>query len=179
MPAFCAIIAGFFVAVSLKNHLLLFERPFVKRFALCYRTMVWPVLSVLSVCDVGLLWPNSWMDQDATWYGGRPRSRPCVRWGPSSPSKRGTAPHPIYSPCLLWPNGWMDQDATWYRGGLGPGDIVSDGVPAPQKRGTAAPTFWSMSIMANWSPVSATAELLFGSLSLRILCVCACVCVCL
>ena len=30
-----------------------------------------------------LLWPNGWMDQDATWYGGRPRPRQlCVRWGP-------------------------------------------------------------------------------------------------
>jgi len=26
-----------------------------------------------------LLWPNGWMDQDAAWYGGMPRSRPhCV-----------------------------------------------------------------------------------------------------
>jgi len=40
-----------------------------------------------------VLWSNSWIDQDATWYGGRPRPRPhCVRWGPSSPSqKRDTA----------------------------------------------------------------------------------------
>jgi len=38
-----------------------------------------------------LLWPNGWMDQDATWYEGRPQPRPhCVTWGPSSP-KRGTA----------------------------------------------------------------------------------------
>jgi len=22
-----------------------------------------------------LLWPNGWMDQDATWYGGRPQHR--------------------------------------------------------------------------------------------------------
>jgi len=38
-----------------------------------------------------LLWPNGWMDQDATRYGGRTRSRRlCVTWGPSSPSpKRG------------------------------------------------------------------------------------------
>jgi len=28
-----------------------------------------------------LLWSNSWMDEDATWYGSRPRPRPhCVRW---------------------------------------------------------------------------------------------------
>jgi len=36
-----------------------FGRPFVKRFALCYRSVD---LSVLSVCDVGVLWPNGWMD---------------------------------------------------------------------------------------------------------------------
>ena len=68
-----------------------FGRPFVKRFALCYRTAVCPVC--LSVCDVGVLWPNGWMDQDETWHGGRPRPRPhCVRSGPSSPH-RGTAPN--------------------------------------------------------------------------------------
>jgi len=46
----------------------------------------------MSVCNVGVLWPNDWIDQDATWYGGRPRpGRHCVRWGPSSPTQRGTA----------------------------------------------------------------------------------------
>jgi len=40
-----------------------------------------------------LLWTNGWKDQDATWYGGRPRPRPrSVRWGPSSPPERDTAP---------------------------------------------------------------------------------------
>ena len=39
-----------------------------KRFALCYRTVVCPVC-VLSG-NVGVLWPNGWMDQDATWHGG-------------------------------------------------------------------------------------------------------------
>ena len=52
-------------------------------------------VSVLSVCDIGVLWPNGWMNQDATWYGGRPRRRRhCVRLGPRSPlplQKRGTA----------------------------------------------------------------------------------------
>jgi len=75
-------------------------------------------LSVLSVCDVGVLWPNDWMDQDVTWYGGRPRPRPhCVRWGPSCPSPKGAQPPPqIFGPCLLWPKGWMDQYATWCEG---------------------------------------------------------------
>ena len=64
-------------------------RPFVKRFALSYRTVVClpcPVLSCLSICGVGVLWPNSWMDQHATWYGDRHRLWPhSVRWGPSLP----------------------------------------------------------------------------------------------
>jgi len=56
-----------------------------------------------------LLWPNGWMDQDATWYKGRPRPRPhCVTRRPSSPSqKRHT--FPIFGPCLLWPNGRPSQ----------------------------------------------------------------------
>jgi len=70
----------------------------------------------LSVCDVGVLWPNGWMDQDATWHAGRPRPWPhCIRWGPSSPPQKGADP-PIFGPYLLWPNSWMDQDATWYGG---------------------------------------------------------------
>ena len=46
------------------NHSI-FGRPFVKRFALCYRTVVCPVC--LSVRNFGVLWPNSRMDQHATW----------------------------------------------------------------------------------------------------------------
>jgi len=44
-----------------------------------------------------LLWPNGWMDQDATLigiYDGRPRPRR---------PERGTIPL-IFGPCLLWPN---------------------------------------------------------------------------
>jgi len=74
------------------------------------------VLSVCSVCDVSVLQPNGWMDQDATWYGGRPQPRPhCVRWGLSSSLKRDTA----------------------------------------------APSLWPMSVVAKWSPISATAEVLY------------------
>jgi len=58
------------------------------------------------------------MDQGATWYGGRLRLRGhCVRWGPSSPSQKGSGtPSPILAPCILWPNGWIDQDGTWHGG---------------------------------------------------------------
>jgi len=47
----------------------------------------------LSVCNVGVLWPNGSTDQDETWHAGRPRPWPhCIRWGPSSPSPKGHNP---------------------------------------------------------------------------------------
>jgi len=44
-----------------------------------------------------LLWPNGWMHQHATRYGGRPKPRRvCVRWGRSRPPQKGDrAPSPI------------------------------------------------------------------------------------
>jgi len=67
-------------------------------------------LSVLSVCNVGVLWPNGWMDQDATWYIGKPRPRRhCVRRGHSSPMDRGAALPLLFGPRLLWPNGCPSQ----------------------------------------------------------------------
>ena len=37
-----------------------------------------------------LLWPSSWMHQDATWYGCRPQHRRlCVRWRPTPPPQKG------------------------------------------------------------------------------------------
>ena len=69
-------------------------------------------LSIFGLC---LLWPNGWMDQDATWYGGRPRlRRHCFKCGTQLSRKKGAQP-PVFGPCLLWPNGWMNQDATWYE----------------------------------------------------------------
>jgi len=84
------------------SHGFIVGRPFVKRFALCYRTVVLSVRSVCPVCDVGILWPNGLTDQDQTWPAGRPRPRPhCVRWGPSSPPpKRGGHP-PNFRPMSI------------------------------------------------------------------------------
>jgi len=45
----------------------------------------------LPVCNVGVLWPNGWMDQDA-----KPH---CVRLGSSRP-KRGTAAPPCTFPSM-------------------------------------------------------------------------------
>ena len=70
------------------------------------------------IFDPCSLWPNGWMDQDATWHGGRPQPRRlCVRWGASSLPKKGAGPSSqIFGPFLLWPNGWKHQDATLYIG---------------------------------------------------------------
>jgi len=77
---------------------ILVGRPFVKRFALCYQSVVCLSCPVLSVCDVGVLRPNGWTDQDETWRAGRPRPiRLCVRWGPS-PLPKFSA-HVYYSYC--------------------------------------------------------------------------------
>jgi len=46
------------------------------------------------IFGIFLLWPNGWMHQDATWYGGRPQPKQlCVRWGPSPLPKTGGAPN--------------------------------------------------------------------------------------
>jgi len=45
-------------------------------------------LSVLFVCNVGVLWPNGWTDQDETWHAGRPRP-----W----PHPRGSRCHLVWS----------------------------------------------------------------------------------
>ena len=66
------------------------------------------VLSCLSVCDVGVLWPQGWMDQDETWPAGRPQPWPhCVRWGTSSPSHKG-AQLPNFGPMSVVAK-WLDD----------------------------------------------------------------------
>jgi len=107
-------------------------QPFVERFALWYWT--------LSVYDVGVSWPDSSMDQDETWYGGRPRPRPhCVRWGPSFPSltthKRDTAA-PNFRPMSVLAkrlDGSRCHLVWIMEVGLGQDHIVLDGDRAPPK----------------------------------------------
>ena len=105
-------------------------------------------LSCLSICNVGVLWPNGWMDQVATWYGGRPQSRQhCVRWGPGCPKKQ----HPQFSAhvCCGETAGWIKMPLGMELG-LGPGHIALDGdLAVPQKKGGGtAPNFRPMSVVA-------------------------------
>jgi len=113
------------------------------------------------------------MDQDSTWYVGRPQPRRLrVRWGPSPSPERGRSLLPIFGPFLLWPNGWMHQDATWYGGRpqprglcvrLGPSPLSQKGGGGVQERSpqfsahvycgqTAGCTKMALSIEAGFGP---------------------------
>jgi len=91
------------------------------------------------ICGLCLLWSNIWMDQDATWYGGRPRPRRhSVRWGHSSPKRGHSSPHTIRliycgktAGCIKTPLGTEVV--------LGAGHIVLDGDPAPPQKGAQQP----------------------------------------
>ena len=98
-----------------------------------------------------LLRPNGLMDQDATWYGSRPRPRRlCVRWGSRSPCRKKGRSLPNFRPHV-----YCGQTAGWIKlalgmeVGLSPGDFVLDGDPAPcRQKGGGAPNFRPMSIVA-------------------------------
>jgi len=75
------------------------------------------------------------MDQDSTWYGGRPRSRRhCVSWNTQLPHEKG------YSNPHFLTHVYCGETARWIRiplgteVGLAPGDIALDGDPAPTFR---------------------------------------------
>ena len=111
------------------------------------------------------------MDQDATWYGGKPRPSEayatlCSIWT-QLPPKKGTL-----IPTQFLAHVYSGQMAGWIKMtlgtevGLGPGDIVLNRDPATPKEMGHSPQFLAMSIVAKRSPISATAELLFVSLVL-------------
>jgi len=101
-----------------------------------------PVCPVLSVCDVGVLSPNGWMDQDETWHADRPRPwQHCVTWGPSSPSPKGHSPQFSAHICCGQMAGWIKMPLGM-EVGLGPDDFVLDGDPAPlPPKGAEPPIF--------------------------------------
>jgi len=99
-----------------------------------------------------LLYPNGWMEQDATWYA-QPR-RLCVRCGPISPTPKKGHISPYFSAHV-----YCGQTAGWIKMpigmevGLGSGDIVLDGDPAfPQKGAQQLPTFLAHLLWPNGRP---------------------------
>ena len=102
---------------------MIFGRPFIKRFALCYRTVV--CLSVLSVgrikiklgMQVGLGPDQIVLDGD-----------------PAPPSQRVTALQFSAHICCGQMAAWIKMPLGM-EVGLGPGDFVLDGDPVPPKGG--------------------------------------------
>ena len=108
------------------------------------------------------LWPNGWIHQDATWYGGRPLRDIVFDVDPATPRKRAHPRHPIFGSCLLWPNGWMDEDAAWYGSRPRPRPQCTRRGPSSRERGTSAPSLFGPCLLWPRSPISTTVELLFG-----------------
>ena len=120
-------------------------QPFVKRLPYA----IGP-LSVCPVCDLGVLWPNGWTDEDETWHTGRPWSWPhCVSWGPSSPFPKRHRPQFLAHVCCGQTAGWIKMPLG-IELGLGPGHIVPNGDPAPPPPKGHSPQFSSVSVLAKW-----------------------------
>ena len=75
------------------------------------------------------------MDQNATWYGDKPRPRRRLLDEVAAPPKR--AQPPVFGGQTA---GWM-KTALGTEVDLGPGHIVLDGDPAPPRKGHSSPLF--------------------------------------
>jgi len=120
-----------------------FGQPFVKRFDLCYRTVV--CLCVCgSVCLVRLAYCGEtvgWIKMPLGMEVGlspgqivRPQPRPHVRWGPgpsSPPFDRRTAAPALRFRSIVAKGLDRSRDVTWYGGRPWPGDIMLDEDPVP------------------------------------------------
>jgi len=111
-----------------------------------------------------LLWPNGWMDQDATWHEGTPQPwRLCVRWGPSPLLTKGVEPPTQFvahfycgqtAGCIKMPLGMEvarpQSRGLWVRWGPSP-------LPKGRRRPGAEPP------SPNFRPMAIVAEGLDGS----------------
>jgi len=130
-------------------------RRAVKRFALCYWTVV--CLSYLSVtlvyCGQTVRWIKIKLGKEVSLGPGH-----IVSDGDPASLPKGAQPPQIFCSCLLWRNGWMVQDATWYEGRLRPRPHCVRWGPSSYKQGGTAPNFRPMSIVAKRLPISAASE---------------------
>jgi len=132
------------------------------------------VLDGVPIFGPSLLWPNGWMDQDATWHEGRPQPRRlCVRWGtslglhdivfdvePATPEKGTPTRNQFLAHVYCGQmDGWM-KTPLGTEVDLGPGHTVLYGVPVPVK-GAQQPPLFGPCLLWPRSPISATAEMLY------------------
>jgi len=110
-----------------------FERPFVKRFALCYQTVACPVLSVLSVTLVYCGKTVGWIKMKLGTKVGLGPGHILLDGDPAPLPKRDGGPNFRPTPIVV-----KVQTAAWIKMplstevGLGLRDIVLDGDPNPK-----------------------------------------------
>ena len=125
--------------LTLPNANRFFERPFVKRFALCYQTVVCPVC--LAVLSLTLVYCSQTVGRIKMKLGTQVGLGPghiVLDGNPALCPKRGRSPPPRFPAHFH-----CGQMTAWIKMplgmevGLGPGDFVFDGDPAaPRKKGT-------------------------------------------
>jgi len=120
---------------------VVFGRPLVKRFVLCYRTIVCPVLFVLSVTLVYCGQTIGWIKMKLGMQVGLGPGH----MGTQLPLPNKGAEPPIFGTCLLWPNACIDQDGTWHRGGR---RSMGTQLPSPKRGQSPSPNFRPISIVA-------------------------------
>jgi len=139
----------------------IFGRPFVKRFALCCRTIVLSspiVLPSLSVClSVSVCLFVTFVHCGQTYRHikmklgvqvGLSPGHIVLDGDPAPPPPKGVQP-PIFGPYLLRPNGCMDPDATWYGARPRPRRLCVRWGPSPlPKKGAEPSNFRPMFIVA-------------------------------
>jgi len=112
---------------------------FVKRFVLCYHTIV--CLSCLSVILVYCGQTVGRIKMQLGMQVGLGPGHIVLDGDPAPHPKRGRNP-PIVGPYLLWPNGWMDQGETWLAGRPRPWPhCVRWGPISPSPKGAEPPIF--------------------------------------
>ena len=123
------------------QRLVVLGRPFVKQFALCYRSTV--CLSVMLVyCGqtVGRI------KMKLGTHVGLGPGNIALGGNPAPPPPKGHSP-PIFGPYLLQPNGCMDQDATRHGARPWPRRLwVRWGPRSPLQKGGRAPSQFSVNV---------------------------------
>jgi len=137
------------VRYKLNARPVIFGRPFVKRFALCYHTAVClsACLSCLSVTLVYCGQMVGWIKTKLSMQLGLGHGHIVLDGNPASPPTKGHSPQFSAHICCGQTAGWIKMPLGM-EVGLGQGDYVLDGDPAPSPKRGKAPNFRPMSTVA-------------------------------